>query len=218
MYTTLIQYQHNIVRHRRYFFDVNIVDFATSTVFNRYRVYTVDFADISLTFTSSTWQCIRCWTHCNIGYIAERVRCRHDVEQHCDVDDINMKEDARYRFDVGQYCYFDDVVYETGLKKIRYRPDVDERCDVDDVNKTEDPQCRQNVHSMLVNIAVSTILIAHCVLDIPHKLHTFDRCYCNCYLGKLQVIWNPSPCYHYECTCNFWDSSEEFRGKTQRHK
>lgn len=62
MYTTLIQYQHNIVRHRRYFFDVNIVDFATSTVFNRYRVYTVDFADISLTFTSSTWQCIRCWT------------------------------------------------------------------------------------------------------------------------------------------------------------
>lgn len=60
MYTTLIQYQHNIVRHRRYFFDVNIVDFATSTVFNRYRVYTVDFADISLTFTSSTWQCIRC--------------------------------------------------------------------------------------------------------------------------------------------------------------
>lgn len=73
-------------------------------------------------------------------------------------------------------------------KKIRCRPDVDERCDVDDVNKTEDPQCRQNVDSMMVNIAISTILIKHCVLDIPHKLHTFDRCYCNCYLGKLQVI------------------------------
>lgn len=112
MYTTLIQYQHNIVRHRRYFFDVNIVDFATSPISSLHRRLCWHFFDVYIVHMAMYTMLNRYWIY--IGYIAERERCRHDVEQHCDVDDINMKEDARYRFDVGQYCYFDDVVYETG--------------------------------------------------------------------------------------------------------
>lgn len=67
---TLIQYRHNIVRYRtdidkyilhyrycRYFYIVNIIDIiniATSTMLDRYRVYIVDIVDISLTLSSLT--------------------------------------------------------------------------------------------------------------------------------------------------------------------
>lgn len=40
-------------QHCRYFFNVNIVDIATSTMSVQYRIYTVYIGDISLTFTSS---------------------------------------------------------------------------------------------------------------------------------------------------------------------
>lgn len=42
----------------------------------------------------------------------KKVRCRHNVDQHCDVEDydeVNKKNDAQYRLDFGPHCNIDNV-------------------------------------------------------------------------------------------------------------
>lgn len=71
----------------RFFFANKIVDIATLTMLNRYRVYIVDITDFSLTLTSSALQRRRCWTNIEFTLSKSRIFPKRLNRRHRSVDD-----------------------------------------------------------------------------------------------------------------------------------